>query len=269
MPECQQLNIAILPLDIVPGDPRANMDATREGVTKAAAERADVVALPELFSTGFITDPEQLAIFAEEGERIVSELADMAALYGVVITGSCLNTDAKHLVNQGFIILPDGCRVTYNKRHLFCLSPEHELIKAGGELPPVIDYKGWRLSIIVCYDLRFPAWCRNTGNRYDVMFVPANWPKVRQYAWEHLIIARAIENQAYVVGANRSGEDRFGSYTDSSLIVDPLGYPISKPAAWGLMVSMSYEKLSSSRAKLPAQRDADRILFPDIDPASC
>ncbi len=260
------LKVAILPLDIVYDDIAANLAKVADGIRVAADKGVDILALPELFSTGFITDKKLLYSRAESGKDVISVLLRLSADNRVVITGSCLTMDGDRPVNCGFIILPDGRSVFYKKRHLFCLSPEHELVKAGNALPPVIEYKGWNLSLIVCYDLRFPAWCRNNiGKAYDVMFVPANWPKVRYYAWKHLIIARAIENQAYVVGVNRSGSDRFGDYDNTSLIVDPLGYPVSENSDGLLIATLSRENIEVSRTKLPASRDADTFVFPDIE----
>ena len=94
-------------------------------------------------------------------------------------------------------------------------------------MPPVIRYRGWNISLVICYDLRFPVWCRNVNNRYDMLIVPANWPSARGYAWRQLLIARAIENQAVIVGADRSGCDDYGDYEYMSYVFDPSGHEIA------------------------------------------
>ena len=100
---------------------------------------------------------------------------------------------------------------------------EHKVFASGDKQPPVVRYRGWNISLIVCYDLRFPVWCRNNRQSYDLMLVPANWPSSRGYAWKHLLIGRAIENQAVYVGANRGGSDDFGDYDGLSFVVNGLG----------------------------------------------
>lgn len=261
MNESDLLKVAVAPLDIVYDDVSVNIRQATDVIARCASLGAEIIALPELFSTGFITDSDKLTSRAKEGGKVFDSLKRISSESNIALTGSCLAYDGSQPVNRGFIILPDGRDAYYDKRHLFCLSPEHSLVKAGKRLPPIISYKGWNLSIIVCYDLRFPAWCRNRQCGYDVMFVPANWPDVRRYAWEHLLIARSIENQAYYVGANRSGSDRFGNYDDTSLIVDPMGYPVSSKSAGIVVAALSKESLNACRTKLPAHRDADDFNF--------
>lgn len=251
------LKIGILPIDIQYNDVEANLQQVVDGIETALKYNLDIIALPELFSSGFITDEKLLNRRAAEGPSVIERLSLLSSESGIALTGSCISIDGESPVNRGFIILPDGTNTFYDKRHLFCLSPEHELVKRGSILPPAVNFRGWRLSIIVCYDLRFPAWCRNTPDLYDILFVPANWPKIREYAWKHLLIARGIENQAYIVGANRSGEDNFGNYDDTSLIVDPMGQPVAEETEGLLIATCLREEIDRTRTKLPAHRDSD------------
>ena len=114
--------------------------------------------------------------------------------------------------------------------------------------------------MIVCYDLRFPAWSRNIGGNYDLLIVPANWGKSRQYAWQHLLIARAIENQAYVIGINRSGTDDYGTYDNTSVIIDPKGYPLESTETNRIIKqTLHLSRVKEIRSYLPALSDADNF----------
>lgn len=253
------MDIAVVSYDIREADPRANLEYIDRKLSQMPV-RPDIVALPELFSTGFITDRLLAGKFAEGDDgSTMAILRRMAEGYGCAFAGSYLHAaESGATTNRGFIMLPDGREIFYDKRHLFSLSQESRLSEQGAQLPPVISYKGLNLSIIVCYDLRFPAWCRNVGMRYDVLFVPANWPDVREYAWRHLLIARAIENQCVTVGANRGGEDRFGKYDNTSCIFDEMGRPIGSTAASGVVrATVTKSKIEEYRRKFPVVNDAD------------
>lgn len=256
------LRIGVLPLDIVQADPEANIRNVENVVERSDTRLPDLIVLPELFSTGFVTDPTAIMHLAEDNSgQTLSRLRQLAATYGVAFAGSFLAKGVVKPANRGFILLPDGRETYYDKHHLFCLSPESHIAEAGGSLPPVIGFRGANLSMVVCYDLRFPAWCRNCGERYDVLLVPANWPTVREYAWRHLLIARAIENQAIVVGANRSGSDLYGDYTGTSCIFDEMGQPVSAPSGPFVTAEISLDKLRRYREKLPVGKDADSFCF--------
>lgn len=255
------LRLGALPLDIAAGDPARNLE-TVEAVLSGCSSRPDIVVLPELFSTGFISDPEVIATLAEDdGGRTMCRLRDLSSRYECGIAGSYLARHGERSANRAFIVLPDGREVLYDKRHLFCLSPESRIADAGVEEPPVIEYRGLRVSIVVCYDLRFPAWCRNRGERYDILLVPANWPDVREYAWRHLLIARAIENQAFVAGVNRSGCDRYGCYDNTTYIFDETGHPVGRKEGELIVAEISKDAIDHSRQKLPVGRDADDFAF--------
>lgn len=259
------LRIAALPLDIVQENIQANLSTLRSVVS--AMEGADVLVLPELFSTGFVSNPEKIKHLAEENTgETVTVLKQLASTHGMAIAGSFLAREKGEYFNRGFFFTPQGEEYYYDKRHLFCLSPESKVLSAGQSSPLVVDYKGWKLSLRVCYDLRFPVWCRNDfggETPYDILLFPANWPQARAYAWEHLLIARAIENQSYVVGANRGGTDEYGIYDGLTFIYDQWGKPIGSTTVVNdqplVVAECCRELLEETRRRLPAWRDADNF----------
>ena len=164
---------------------------------------SDLVVLPEMFSTGFSMQCCHLAE-TNDGETI-STIRKWAVDFNFAVAGSFLAKDAAgKLYNRGFFVTPEDDCFFYDKRHLFRMGNEHNLFVQGNK-QLIIPYKGWNINFIICYDLRFPIWCRNVNNAYDLMLCPANWPEVRDFAWETLLKARAIENQTYVCGVNRVG----------------------------------------------------------------
>ena len=255
------LKVSSIALDIVHGDKNVNLLAAEHAIASLPADN-DVVVLPEFFSTGFISDKEELAEVAEPGSgRTMQLIAELARCYNMAICGTFAARVAHQFFNRGFFVEPSGEEIFYDKRHLFGLSPEVKTYR-GGEMPmPIVRFRGWNIALMICYDLRFPVWSRNVDNAYDVLLVPANWPKVRSYAWEHLLIARAIENQAYVVGANRSGKDAHCNYDNLTYILDYLGQHIGKTVIGSSVVTatLSYDALSTVRSNFPVSADADRF----------
>lgn len=258
------IKIAAVPLDIVWADREANLKKVGEYLEKMETD-TDLVVLPELFTTSFTADPAVMADLAEgdDGPTML-QIKQWAAKYGRAIAGSYLHVDKAAdgtplYYNRGFIITPEGDDVFYPKRHLFCLSPEAKVFTAGKVLPPVLHYKGWKISIIICYDLRFPVWDRCQCDGYEMMLVPANWPDARGYAWEHLLIGRAIENQAVYVGANRSGSDDFGIYGLTAHIYDAMGMPSGELRDGIVYATINLSDIHKARRRLPAGHDADRF----------
>lgn len=253
------LKVVAFTVGIVTGDTGANMHNLEVFMTGIDAD-TDVVVLPELFSTGFIADKGKMAELAETntGETI-TRLKQLSGRYNVAIAGSFLAHTASNLYNRAFFIEPSGDETFYDKRHLFGVSAEASIMKHGDTTPPVIRFRGWNMAMIVCYDLRFPVWCRNTGNRYDLLLVVANWPEARAYAWKHLLIARAIENQAYVIGANRGGHDEFGDYDNLTYIFDYLGRPAAEINDRNNTVQSVLDKvrLNKFRENFPVWNDSD------------
>lgn len=178
----------------------------------------DLIILPEMFTTGFTMDPYANA----EGMDgpTMRWLAERAADRNAVITGSLVIEDAGKYYNRLIWMQPDGAYQTYDKRHRFAMAGEHEHYEAGTERL-VVEYKGWRICPLICYDLRFPVWSRN-DDAYDLLIYTANWPEKRAYDWLTLLRARAIENQCYVAAVNRVGTDANGhAYNGDSCVIDP------------------------------------------------
>lgn len=258
------LTIAALPLSIILSDRHANLEAV-ETVLASLKPGTDIVALPELFSTGFVSDPEAVSRLAEpDNGMTLNRLRALSARYRVAICGSMLgcNPERTEFCNRAFFIEPNGDTTFCNKRHLFCLSPEAKLMTPGRSGYATVRFRGWNIAFGVCYDLRFPVWCRNRtlhgSPAYDVFIFFANWPEVRGYALDILLKARAIENQAYVVGANRSGTDDYGTYTGQSYMNDFMGHTLARSEGEEpIYMTTDRQALEAARRKLPAAADAD------------
>lgn len=258
------IKIAALSLDIQYASPEKNLAAALEMIDELPSD-TDIAVLPELFNTSFIADKELLAKLAEPNDGpSLSALREVSAKRNILISGSFAARENGRFYNRGFIILPDGESRYYDKRHLFSVSCEAEIFTQGKAVMPVVEFKGWNISMMICYDLRFPVWSRNVKHRYDMLLVPANWPISRGYAWTHLLIARAIENQAVVVGANRGGSDDYGTYDGLSQIFDALGMPIGHKIDNDTIVTATADPadLTLARRKLPAHFDADDFIIP-------
>ncbi|MDE6311348.1 MAG: nitrilase family protein [Muribaculaceae bacterium] len=259
------LRILALSLDIVWADPEANLRLLAKAM-EAMPPHIDIVVLPELFSTGFVNDTGLLTDLPEtNGGPTLTAVRELARRYNCAIAGSFLARTAHNIFNRAFFIEPSGDETYYDKRHLFSLSSESKTYARGGAFKPVIRFRGWNIAMIVCYDLRFPAWCRNRDNEYELLLVPANWPSAREYAWKHLLIARAIENQAYVVGANRGGRDDYGEYADMTEIFDPMGKPCSEKAVsldGAVVATLHKSAIDEWRRRFPVAADADFFDIP-------
>lgn len=261
MPANPTLKISLLPIDISQGEWQANIETAYRGFDALPAG-SDIVVLPELFSTGFIRSHDKAADIASAAwGKSVDALTRLAADRNCAVAGSMMHLDegSGKIFNRAFFITPDGNLWHYDKRHLFGLGAESEVFSAGEKASPIISFRGWNIALAVCYDMRFPAWIRNTGLKYDLLLVPANWPEARSFAWRHLLQARAIENQAYVAGANRSGEDRMGCYTGQSHICDFTGKMIERDNCFMVDSELSMESLRKFREDFPFWKDADDI----------
>lgn len=253
------ITIAVIPLDIAQADKEANL---RNVVTlmQSVDPATDVVVLPELFSTGFIADPQEMRDMSETNTgNTIDTMRRLAARHNMAICGSFLAKTGSSYYNRAFFIEPSGDETFFDKRHLFALSRESVMLSPGRDKSPLIRFRGWTFSIVVCYDIRFPVWCRNTGMAYDVMLVPANWPQSRRFAWEHLLIGRAIENQAYYIGADRSGNDAYGCYDDMTVTVDFYGRNAGvRDESTGITyVTADRHTLEKARKSMPTMLDAD------------
>lgn len=256
------LNVALLPLNITWGNKEANIKAVEEALKKLHPA-TDLLVLPETFSTGFPTgmNKESVRAMAERNTgSTVDWLKQMATRYSIGIAGSFIADSGGSLYNRAFFIEPGGEETFADKRHLFTMAGEDKVFSAGYDRLS-IRFRGWNLAMIVCYDIRFPVWCRNRLNQYDALIAVANWPQVRVDAWNKLLYARAIENEAYVLGVDCKGTDNSGiEYDGSSAIIDFKGKTIAticaedSPFIYG---SLSQESLQRFRTKFPAWRDAD------------
>lgn len=217
------LKITIIQSELHWEDAAANRQMFSEKM-KAIDEEIDLIILPEMFSTGFSMNAEKLAE-PNDGKTLQWMISE-AKNHNSAITGSVIISEDNNFYNRLFFVFPDGTYQKYDKKHTFTLSKENENYTAGSELL-IVDYKGWKICPLVCYDLRFPVWARNT-EAYDVLLYVANWPKVRTLAWDTLLRARAIENMAYCIGVNRVGFDgNEHEYVGHSAVYDVLGKQVS------------------------------------------
>ncbi len=281
------LTVAVLSLDIALGNVEENLRRV-ETMIDALPETTDVALLPELFTTSFMKDTDRMLTLAETTDgATMAFISRLASSRNMMIAGSFLAREVdengnQQFFNRGFMVMPDGKRCFYDKRHLFCLSQESNLLTHGQQPRQIVAFRGWNISMLICYELRFPVWGRNVDMRTDLLLVPANWPINRGYAWKHLLIARAIENQIVVAGADRSGYDDYGEYDGLSMIVDQLGRQIAPqpeqahkgcplPDNYGEQIltpygpidiaTLSLENIRKLRGWLPTERDADRFTF--------
>jgi len=217
------LKVTIIQSSLFWEDSEANRELFSEKIDKIK-EETNLIILPEMFTTGFTMNVSELAEL--ETGITLKWMQSEAKKNNCAITGSVIISENNSYYNRLFFVFPDGKYKTYNKRHTFTLAGEDKTYKAGNE-QVLIDYLGWKIYPLICYDLRFPVWARNTQN-YDVLLYVANWPERRVTAWDALLKARAIENMTYCIGVNRTGKDGNGhKYSGHSAVYDVLGEQIS------------------------------------------
>lgn len=216
----------------------------------------DLIVLPEMFTTGFAMQAAERSMAQTE---VVAWMQQKAQHCNALIAGSAAIVSDRGPVNRFLLVQPDGEVHFYDKRHLFRMADEHQHYQPG-EQRLVLSWRGWRILPLVCYDLRFPVWSRNRGD-YDLALYVANWPAPRAHHWQALLTARAIENQAYVAGCNRTGTDGNGHhYRGDSRIIDPQGEIIASAEphqAASINAELSLTALEQYRARFPAWQDAD------------
>ena len=251
-----QLNIALIQADLVWENPTKNRENFTQKIESISSKK-DLVVLPEMFTTGFTMNAKQ---FAEPmtGET-VCWMQHLAKKTQAAIVGSLIILENNNFYNRLLFITPDGSIEYYNKRHSFSLVGENK-VYTSGEKKLIITYKGWRICPLICYDLRFPVWARNTEN-YDVLLYVANWPKTRISAWDTLLKARAIENMCYSIGVNRVGTDGLKSeYPGHSAIYNVLGAEIAfcPNTKEGIeIVTLDKKHITAYRNKLNFLNDKD------------
>ena len=223
----------------------------------SAAPGSGIVVLPEMFTTGFTMNPAPLAE-AMDGPA-VRWMKERAAAGGYALCGSLIIGEEGRYYNRLVFVTPSGEVAFYDKRHLHTMSGEHTVYSRGNKRV-VVPYREFSFNLQVCYDLRFPVWSRNRGDT-DVIIYSANWPAVRSNVWKSLLVARAIENQCYVIGVNRVGVNPDGTaYTGDSAIIGLKGelLPSLEPGLGGVVsVMLSMESLEKYRTDMPIWRDAD------------
>ena len=242
--------VAIVQRDIAWRDVESNLaqlEAMLQGV------EADVVVLSEMFQTGFVTDPEGVS---DEGATL-SWMQRIAQRMDAAIVGSVSVKEGDCYYNRMYFVKPDGGVEWYDKHHLFSVGGEHKHYTAGSERK-VVEWRGVRYLLEVCYDLRFPVWSRCRGD-YDAILYVALWPKPRREVWRTLLRARAIENQAYVAGVNRIGEEPGLEYVGDSAVIDFYGREvIDMSSREGVeVVELDMEALQRFREKFNVAADAD------------
>jgi len=221
-------------------------------------DKTNLIILPEMFTTGFTMNTS----LAEEEEGDTLRWMQMEAKRNnCAITGSVIISEKGSYYNRLFFVFPNGDYKTYNKRHTFTLAGEDKTYSAGNE-HLIIDYLGWRISPLICYDLRFPVWARNTQD-YDVLLYVANWPQRRILAWDALLKARAIENMSYCIGVNRIGADGNGHmYNGHSAVFDVLGEQISdsnNEIDFTQTISLQKSHIEKNRKHLQFLNDRDEF----------
>lgn len=216
----------------------------------------DLVVLPEMFTTGFSMRSVELS--EPMDGATVGWMKAQARELDAAIYGSVIIAEGGKYHNRGLFVKPDGTVIAYDKRHLFRMAEEVRHYTPGTQRV-VVEWRGWRLLLQICYDLRFPVFARNRAD-YDALVYVANWPEPRRYPWSQLLVARAIENQSYVIGVNRVGMDGKGHhYTGDSVAVDPRGdVDVMKASKEDILRTVLHrEALDDFRAKFPVGDDAD------------
>jgi predicted amidohydrolase len=216
---------------------------------------ADIYVLPEMFATGQYIDPSEV-VQTMDGP-IVRWLQEKASQLDAAVCGTLPIAENGNVYNRLCFAMPDGTMTYYDKHHLFTYSGEAEHFSKGNKRV-VVEFRGLRILLLICYDLRFPTFSRNHDD-YDAVIYPANWPDKRILAWDTLLRARAIENQCFAIGVNRSGSDELGFYPGHSAVISPYGETLVQTDEQSQMVSaeLDLEQLARFRAKFPVLQDAD------------
>lgn len=213
------LKIALIQSELHWENPEANLQMFTDKIN-SISDGVHLVILPEMFSTGFSMNPSRFS--KGQGEKTLEWMKATAKKHDLAVTGSVIAKEGNKFYNRLYFVFPDGNFQVYDKRHTFTLAGEDQ-VYAAGKQKLVVEYLGWKICPLICYDLRFPVWIRNVED-YEVCIFVANWPERRQEAWDALLKARAIENMAYCIGVNRVGKDGNDvRYNGHSMVYDGLG----------------------------------------------
>ena len=249
------MKIALLQSSLIWENPKANRNHFEEKIN-ALAEKVDLIVLPEMFSTGFTMNPE--AVFETMEGETIQWMQSLAKAKNSAITGSLVIKENENFHNRLLFVFPSGEMQIYDKRHLFTLAGEDKVYTSGNQ-KLIVEYLGWKICPLICYDLRFPVFARNVEN-YDVLIYVANWPKSRIQAWDILLKARSVENLCYTIGVNRVGVDNNNlEYDGHSQMVDFLGNYVLEPQETEgvFIVELNKQKLVETRNKLGFLNDRD------------
>lgn len=252
------LNIALIQTQLTWEDPGQNRADLLKKIN-AIVEPVDIIVLPEMFTSGFTMNPSHVAE-TMQGETILW-MTTLAAKKQAAITGSLVIKEDNNYYNRLVFVHPNGKLEQYDKRHTFTLAGEDKVYTAGNK-KIVVDFKGWKICPLICYDLRFPVWARNTEN-YDVLIYVANWPAIRMVAWDTLLKARAIENMSYCIGVNRVGkDDNNHDYSGHSAAYDVFGnridsIPFDEEAIE--IVTLKKDDINVNRPKFNFLSDRDQF----------
>jgi len=262
----QPLTFTLIQTGLYWEDKQANLTMLEQKIN-SISQPTEIIVLPEMFSTGFSMQPH---LFAENmnGET-VQWMKRIAQQKKVIVTGSIIIQEEEHYYNRLIWMLPNGSYGYYDKRHLFAYAGEDKHYTPGNKRL-IASVKGWKINLQVCYDLRFPVWARQNllsvngdgggGEEYDVLLYVANWPERRNYAWQTLLNARAIENQCYVIGVNRVGADGNNiAHCGNSMVIDALGTIVYQQQNEEdiFTITLQKEALQEVRRKYPFLHDAD------------
>lgn len=252
------LNITLFQSDTIWHNINENLQHI-ETILKQNDPQTDLIILPEMFNTGFTMHPDRVS--EDMNGLTVNFLRRTAKIYNADIAGSIAIKENGFYYNRLLWIKPDGTVFTYDKRHLFRMAGEDKIYSPGNS-KLIVNLNGWKIAPFICYDLRFPVWSRNYKNGYDVAVFTANWPAARDNHWDALLRARAIENQCYAAGINRSGKDGNEiSYSGRSAVIDFYGTTIFQADENECLktVTLSYDALTSYRNSFPAWMDSDKF----------
>lgn len=240
--------------------PQTSLPQTPSKMVSGYAGRVDLIVLPEMFTTGFCVDPSHAEGVIDDGAAAVAWMRRMAERYDAAVTGSVAVTDGERYFNRMYFVRPDGCVEYYDKRHLFAMGGEADHYTAGRRRV-VVEWRGVRILLQVCYDLRFPVFARSRGD-YDMIVYAANWPTPRIAVWDTLLRARAIENQCYVAGVNRAGQDPWCDYCGRTALIDPYGRVAASCGEGERVVTgdIDMDRLAAFRRKFPVLEDRDAWL---------
>lgn len=261
----QNLKVCLIPLEIFWGNKEKNLREFQKKLESVEID-TDLVVIPETFTTGFPSVDDELSVdqLAEvDNGPTMQFVKECSEKHNFAIAGSFIAKNEKGCYNRAFFAAPNQPIIFENKRHLFSYSGENKFFIPGNKRL-LTSYRGWNISMVVCYDLRFPIWCRNFNNEYDLLIAIANWPLSRIRVWDTLLQARAMENSAFVCGVDCKGIDTRGSeYNGSSHLFDYKGIDLALNISDNdlLYASLNHKRLEEYRQKFPVWKDSDSFLL--------